>query len=149
MIWAAVAGAIVGGLLFSWLLGSEQRNWAGLLAIVVLGAFIFRRFRNRGQREARKFAKKASALKEVRLITLHQGQFTVVVEAPTAKTYLRLNAQLTAANERLYHGEPMTLVIKEGVPEEEIRKLLSSPGVQFLRDETKKPARLKAAGKRS
>jgi hypothetical protein len=42
----------------------------------------------------------------------------------------------------------MTLVIKEGVPEEEIRKLLSSPGVQFLRDEAKKPARL-AAGKRS
>jgi len=149
MIWAAVAGAIVGGLLFSWILGSDRRNFLGLLLIMVLGAFIFRRFRNRGQREARKFVKKAAALKEVRLITLHQGQFTVVVESPTAKSYLRLNAQLTAANERLYHGEPMTLIIKEGVSEEEIRKLLSSPGVQFLRDEAKKPARLKAAGKSS
>jgi len=135
MIWAAIGGAIVGGLFFSWLLGSSERNWLGLLAVAGIGALVFRRFRNRGHREARRFVKKASALKEVRLITLHQGQFLVVVESPTAKTYLRLNAQLAAANERLYHGDPMTLVIREGLPDDEIKKLLASPGVQFLRDE--------------
>jgi predicted Ser/Thr protein kinase len=144
MIWAAVGGAIIGGLLFSWILGSEQRNWLGLLGILVLGALVFRRFRNRGHREARKFVKKTSVLKEVRLIILHQGQFVVVVESPTAKTYLRLNAQLTAANARLYHGEPMTLVIREGLGEEEVRKLLATPGVQYLRDDSKTKIRRKA-----
>ena len=80
------------------------------------------------------------------MITLHQGEFTVVVENPTAKTYLKLNALLTSSNERLYHGDPMTLVVREGVGEEELRKLLSSPGVRFLREDKKRPARLKAAG---
>ncbi|HEV8375030.1 MAG TPA: protein kinase [Candidatus Polarisedimenticolia bacterium] len=146
ILWAAIAGAVVGGLFFAWLLGSEQRNWGGLLLVAILGAFIFRRFRNRGQREARRFVKRTSALREVRLITLHKGEFTVVVENPTAKTYLKLNALLTSANERLYHGDPMTLVVKEGLAEEELRKVLSSPGVRFLREDKRRPARLKSAG---
>jgi hypothetical protein len=144
IIWAALAGTVVGGLLFAWLLGSVQRDWAGLLTILVIGAFLFRRFRNRPQREAKKFVKKVSMQKEVRLITLQHGQFTVVVESPTAKTYLRLNALLTSANEKLFHGDPMTLVIREGLPQEEIRKILSTPGVQFLRDEPKAKLKGKA-----
>jgi predicted Ser/Thr protein kinase len=146
MLWAAIAGAVVGGIFFSWLLGSEQRNLGGFLLLAIGAAFVFRRFRNRGQREARRFVKRTSALREVRLITLHKGEFTVVVESPTAKTYLKLNALLTAANERLYHGDPMTLVVREAVGEEELRKILSSPGVRFLREDKKGPARLKAAG---
>jgi len=149
MIWAAVAGAVAGGLFFSWLLGGGRRDWGSLLLVALGAAFIFRRFRNRGQREARKLVKRISAMKEVRLITLHKGQFTVVVEKPTAKTYLRLNALLNASNERLYHGDPMTLVVKEGMEEEEVRKMLSSPGVQFLREDAKRSVRLKAAGTRS
>jgi predicted Ser/Thr protein kinase len=146
ILWAAIAGTIVGGIFFSWLLGSGDRNIAGLLVLGVGAAFVFRRFRNRGQREARRFVKKTAALREVRLITLHKGEFTVVVENPTAKTYLKLNALLTSANERLYHGDPMTLVVRDAVAEEELRKMLSSPGVRFLREDKKRPARLKAAG---
>jgi hypothetical protein len=135
MVWAAIGGAVFGGLLFSWLFGSTRRDWFGLLMVLGIGAFIFRRFRNRGQREARRFVKKASTMKEVRLITLQQGQFLVAVESPTARTYLKLNALLASINEKLFHGEPMSLVIREGLPEDEIKKLLSSPGVRFLREE--------------
>jgi len=147
MIWAAVAGAVVGGLFFSWLLGNGPgENWGGLIFVGLAGLFIFRRFRNRGQREARRFVKKASAFREVRLITLHKGEFTVAVEKPTAKTYLKLNALLTAANERLYHGDPMTLVIREELAEVDLRKLLASPGVRFLREDPRRPGKMKAAG---
>ena len=135
MVWAAIGGAVFGGLLFSWLFGSTRRDWFGLLMVLGIGALVFRRFRNRGQREARRFVKKASTMKEVRLITLQQGQFLVAVESPTARTYLKLNALLASINEKLFHGEPMSLVIREGLPEDEIKKLLSTPGVRFLREE--------------
>jgi hypothetical protein len=114
ILWAAIAGAVAGGVFFSWLLGSERRDWGGIILLGIGVLFVFRRFRNRGQREARRFVKKSSVLREVRMITLHQGEFTVVVENPTAKTYLKLNALLTSSNERLYHGDPMTLVVREG-----------------------------------
>jgi predicted Ser/Thr protein kinase len=134
MIWAAIGGAIVGGILIALISGGDA-NWGGLLLVAVVGLFLWRRFRNRGQRMATKFVKKASFIKEVRMINLHKGQFTIVADHPTAKTYLKLNALLTAANERLYHGDPMTLVVREDLPEEEIRKVLASPGVRFVREE--------------
>ena len=140
MIWAAVAGAIVGALMVATVMGGAEGNWFPVFMVGAVGFWIYRRFRNRGQREMRRFVKKASVLKEVRLVTFHQNQFTVVTEQPTARTYLKLNAFLTAANERLFQGEPMTLVVREEVGNEEVRRLLSSPGVQFLRDDNRKGA---------
>jgi predicted Ser/Thr protein kinase len=134
-VWGAAAGAAFTALLLLFFLGGERGpNFAGLLSVLVFGALIFRRFRNRGQREVSRFVKKAAALKEVRLIAFHKGEFTVVADHPTAKSYLKLNALLTAANERLFRGEPMTMVVRENLEEPEIRKLLASPGVRFVRD---------------
>jgi tRNA A-37 threonylcarbamoyl transferase component Bud32 len=141
VVWAAIGGALFGGLVFAILLGSGGDRFMGFLFVLFLAALIFRRFRNRGQREVRRFVKKSSALKEVRLISFHQGEFTVVADGPTAKTYLKLNALLTTANERLFRGEPMTMVIREGLGAEETAKLLSSPGVRYLRDDTKRSRR--------
>ena len=141
LIWAAVIGAVLGALLISMLAG-DNGTIQSLAVVLLIGAFLFRRFRNRGQREMRRFVRRISAVKEVRLVTFHKGQFTVITEHPTAKTYLKLNALLTAANERLYHGDPMTLVVREGVDPEEFRRLLASPGVQFVREEQRKPPRV-------
>ena len=140
LIWAAVIGAVLGALLISMLAG-DNGTIQSLAVVLLIGAFLFRRFRNRGQREMRRFVRRISAVKEVRLVTFHKGQFTVITEHPTAKTYLKLNALLTAANERLYHGDPMTLVVREGLEEAEIRNLLATPGVQFVREERVKTAR--------
>jgi hypothetical protein len=144
VIWAAIGGAVVGGFAIALISGGDA-NWGGLLMVAIGGLFLWRRFRNRGQRMASKFVKKASFIKEVRMVTLHKGQFTIVADHPTAKTYLKLNALLTAANEKLYHGDPMTLVVREDLPEEELRKLLASPGVRFVREESRLQ---KAAGRK-
>ncbi|HEV8335842.1 MAG TPA: serine/threonine-protein kinase [Candidatus Polarisedimenticolia bacterium] len=146
LLWATIVGAVLGALLISLVTGSERGNVGPLIVVLLVGVFLFRRFRNRGQREMRRFVKKASALKEVQTILFHRGQFTVAAENPTARTYLKLNALLTAANERLYHGEPMTLVVREGLDEAESRSLLSMPGVQFVREGRRKAARLSSAG---
>ncbi|HET6372926.1 MAG TPA: protein kinase [Candidatus Polarisedimenticolia bacterium] len=142
VIWAAIMGAIFGAILVAFLLQVE--GVGGLfpvLFVIFLGSLMFRRFRNRGQREMRRFVKKASGMKEIRLVSYHDGRFTVVADHPTSRTYLRLNALLTACNERLFRGDPMTLVIREDIDEAELRTVLSSPGVQYLRDDTKKTGR--------
>ena len=136
LIWVGVAGAAFGGLLIALLLGSDVDNvFPPLLILLAVGAVMFRRFRNRGQREVRRFVKKASGLKEVRLVTFAKGEFTVVADRPTPRTYLKLNALLSSANERLYRGEPMTLVVREDLAADEVRRLLSSPGVRYVRQD--------------
>ena len=141
LIWAAILGAGLGAVLISMLRGANG-ELGPALSLLLIAAFIFRRFRNRGQREMRKFVKRARALKEVRLIAFHKGQFTIVADGSSAKTYIKLNGLLTASNERLFHGEPMTLVVREDVEDEEAKRILSSPGVQFVRDDWKRSTRL-------
>jgi hypothetical protein len=134
LLWGAVLGSIFlsAAVLLVW--SDSGISLPGLLVTGGIGLFLFRRFRNRGQREIRRFVKKASSMREVRLVAFSKGQFTVVAENPTARTYVKLNALLATANERLFSGDPMTLVVRENLPPEETVKILSSPGVHFVRD---------------
>ena len=134
MVWAGVsAGALVLALVIA--TASGRVDFGGVLFTLVIGALVFRRFRNRGVREMRRFVKKASALKEVRLISFSANQFTVVADSPTAKTYVRLNALLDGANKGLFHGDPMTMAVRENLSVEDLRSILSRPGVQYVRDD--------------
>jgi len=133
--WLALAVPALALFAALWLASSRGASFSGLLMIAGLGALLFRRFRNRGQREIRRFVKKASAMREVKLVSFSNGRFTVVTSGPSARTYVRLNAQLSSANERLFHGEPMTMVVLESVEQEELRRMLSSPGIQFVRED--------------
>jgi serine/threonine protein kinase len=148
LIWAAVVGAVLGALLISLLTSTSNSSIVSLFLVLLVGAVLYRRFRNRGQREVQRFVRRASAVKEVRLVTFHNGQFTVITQASTAKTYVKLNALLAAGNERLYHGDPMTLLVRDDLPDEEVRRLLATPGVRYVREDKRKPPRLAAPGGR-
>ena len=58
----------------------------------------------------------------------------MVVDRPTAKTYLKLNSILAQTNSGLFHGEPFTMSVRENVSQEERVTLLSSPGLQYAAD---------------
>ena len=140
--WPFTAGILTGAALVFLIMGGRGGSLWPVLGVALASAALYRSLRNRGQRSIRKFSQKAASLREVRLIAHNKGQFTVVVDAPTAKTYLKLNALLTAANERLFHGEPMTMVVRDDAGEGEIKKLLTSPGVMYLRDDAaRRPSR--------
>jgi len=138
MVYVGIGGVVVGAALV-WMLGggggARSRDPFTLLLPIGVGLMIFRRVRNRGQIEVRKFVKKASTIREVRLVTFHKGEFNVVADKPTTRTYVKLNALLTAANARLYRGEPMTMIVRDGADETATRTLLQSPGVQFVRED--------------
>ncbi len=142
MLWLGLGGTAF-ALIVLWLALAGEGAGAvfSLLPVIALGAVMFRRFRNRGVREMRRFVKKASRLREVRVIAFHKGEFTVVADAPTARTYVRLNALLASSNGRLFRGEPMTMVIREDLDEAATRSLLSSPGVQHVREEPRRRRR--------
>jgi hypothetical protein len=113
----------------------------GLIFPAVAALLVWRRFRNRRLRLARRFVAKLGKMPEVRLVALDGMRFTVVAGRAQAKTYVRANALLDSVNSSMFFGDPFTLVIREDASPEEERALLSGPGVLYVReDETTHPA---------
>jgi predicted Ser/Thr protein kinase len=107
----------------------------GLLFPAIAGLLVWRRFRNRRLRLARRFVARVRKLPEVRLVALDGMRFTLVADRAQAKTYVRANALLDAVNSSMFFGDPFTLVIREDVSPEEERALLASPGVLHVRED--------------
>jgi len=146
LIWGSIIGSIFLSVVVLSIIRGSGISVPGVIMTLLVGLWIYRRFRNRRQREMRRFVKKASGMREVRLVSFTRGQFTVVAENPTARTYVKLNALLESANTRLYTGEPMSLVVRENLPQEETTRILSSPGVQFVRDDAGRRPAVQRAG---
>ena len=88
----------------------------GLIFPGIAGLLIWRRFRHRRLRLARRFVAKVRKMPEVRLVALDGMRFTVVADRAQAKTYVRANALLDSVNSSMFFGDPFTLVIREGRP---------------------------------
>jgi predicted Ser/Thr protein kinase len=107
----------------------------GLLFPAVAGLLIWRRFRNRRLRLARRFVAKVRKLPEVRLVALDGMRFTVVADRAQAKTYVRANALLDSVNASMFFGDPFTLAVRDEVSPAEEKALLSGPGVLHVRED--------------
>jgi serine/threonine protein kinase len=109
-------------------------EFAGVMPFLILALIVFAHVRGRRGKLVRRFAKKASKLKEVRMVRFEGNEFTIVVVAPKARTYVKLNAHLESTNSGLYSGSPFTMSVRENVSEEELHAMVMTSGVQFLRD---------------
>ncbi len=114
----------------------------GLTFPAIAGLLIWRRFRHRRLRLARRFVAKVHKMPEVRVVALDGMRFTLVADRAQAKTYVRANALLDSVNSSMFFGDPFTLVIRDEVSPEEERALLSSPGVLYVREEQALPVPL-------
>jgi hypothetical protein len=106
----------------------------GLVLSVIPALLLWRRFRNRRIRLARRFVAKVKKIAEVRLVALEAMRFTVVADAAQARTYVRANAALDAVNSSMFFGEPFTLVVRDDVTPEEEKALLAAPGILYVRE---------------
>ncbi len=106
----------------------------GLIPVAILSGLLYAHMRRRPKELIRRFSRKASKLKEVRLVAFRDGGFLVFVDRPTAKTYVKLNALLEAANNGLYQGMPMTMSVREDVSDAEVRQAVTQSGIRYLRD---------------
>jgi len=132
-LWIGIAGFVLGAIVVASIF-SHRIDFGPFIGLFILGLIFWRRFRTRRERAAAGFARNASKLREVRLVTCLDTELVVVVDNPTAKTYVKLNAFLTRANGRLLQGQPFKLTVRESLSEEERRSLLTSTGLQYARD---------------
>jgi len=130
-IWVGIAGFALGALLVGVILRGGRFNFGPFFFFLFVGALTYRWFRNRRANAVGKFARRAGKLPEVRLVTSVENRITVVVDRPTAKTYVKLNSLLASANSGLLHGQPFTLAVRENVSADERVTLLSSPGLHY------------------
>jgi serine/threonine-protein kinase len=114
---------------------TQQEVGPGLVMATIGGLLVWRRFRNRRIRLARRFAAKAAKIPEVRLVTLDGMRLTLLADNAKARTYVRANALLDSINASMFFGDPFTLVIRDGATAEEERALLSGSGVMYVRDD--------------
>jgi predicted Ser/Thr protein kinase len=114
----------------------------GLLFPAIVGLLIWRRFRHRRLRLARRLVAKVSKMPEVRAVVLDGMRFTVVADRAQAKTYVRANALLDSVNSSMFFGDPFTLVVRDEVSPEEEKALLSTSGVLYVREQAPVPVPL-------
>jgi hypothetical protein len=136
---AVIALAVLVSILFR---STAESVVPGLIFPAIAGLLIWRRFRHRRLRLARRLVAKLRKVPEVRLVALDGMRFTVVADRAQAKTYVRANALLDSVNSSMFFGDPFTLVIRDEVSPEEERALLSAPGVLYVREEQVLPAPL-------
>jgi hypothetical protein len=133
---AVIALAVLVSILFR---STAEGVIPGLLFPAIAGLLIWRRFRHRRPRLARRLVAKLRKIPEVRLVALDAMRFTVVADRAQAKTFVRANAALDSVNASMFFGDPFTLQIRDQVTPEEEKALLSSPGVLYVREEQPVP----------
>ncbi|HMB70603.1 MAG TPA: serine/threonine-protein kinase [bacterium] len=134
--WLLPAGALAAAVMVIVLIsGSGEGKIPLTFFFAFVGLMVYRRIRNRRPRLLKRFAKKASKMSEVRVVSWHETQVTVVVEKPLAKTYVHLNSLMDGLNGKLFFGDRFTLSVRENVPADEVRALLQSSGVVYVSDD--------------
>ena len=113
----------------------------GITSLAVLAFIVARHLRNRSQRVEESLVARLAKIPEVRLVTGHQRQFTVVVERPVAQLYSRINRHVAACNRKLYFGQPMSISILNDLTPAKAQELLSGPGVRYVRQDLINQAR--------
>lgn len=133
-----VGGVALAAAVLIALIAVRGTDWiSGLIFPAIVGLFIWRRYRNRRTRLARKFVKKATKVPEVRIVSLNGMQLTVLADSAQARTYVRLNALIDGINRSMFFGDPFTLIIREAASPEDEKALLSAPGLLFVREDDK------------
>jgi serine/threonine protein kinase len=125
----------LGGVLAALYFSLAKIGLGGLVALVLVSLFIYRRIRNSSDLVQEMFLQSVVKIPEVRLVAFQAERVSVVVDRPTAQLYERLNAHLRSCNRKLYFGPPMTLSILHELSDEQTRAMLTGPGVHYVRED--------------
>jgi hypothetical protein len=131
----AAAVALAAGVLVTLIVLRGAGGFSDLVFPAIVALLLWRRYRNRRMRLARKFVKNAARIPGVRIVSLEGMRLTVVADQAQARTYVRLNAALDRINRSMFFGDPFTMVIRDASSAEGERDLLSAPGVLYVKED--------------
>jgi hypothetical protein len=106
-----------------------------LLLFVVVGLLLVRFVKNHPRRALELFVRKVAKIPEVSVIVCQDRRLIVVVDRAGGQLYGRISSQLNECNHKLFYGQPLSMVIQHDLAPEALRQLLTSPGVQYVRDD--------------
>jgi serine/threonine protein kinase len=135
--WLAGAMLVVASVIY--LLSAKAGALPQLVPLAVAALLIYRKMRDQPRRMAQLFARKVAQIPEVRLIVCGEGKIIVGVDRAVGQLYGRINDQLNQCNQKLFFGQPMSVVIRDDLSPEETRQLLAGAGVQYVRDDAIQP----------
>jgi serine/threonine protein kinase len=101
--------------------------------LLVVVAAVYRHFRTLPLRLEERFVRRVAKIPEVRLVSIHGVLATVVVDRPVAQLYGRINGHVQTHNRKLYWGQPMTVSILHDLSSEQFDRVLTAPGVRYVR----------------
>jgi len=133
LTWVGIASAALAVVLYIFManVGVGTLLFFGLVALLLM-----RHVRNRPQHMIERFVRRVAKLPEVRLIAAQDRKIVVVVDRAPGQLYGRINSELNACNRKLFFGDFLTAVIRHDLGSGETSLLLTSPGVQYVRDDT-------------
>jgi predicted Ser/Thr protein kinase len=134
LAWVA-GGTIVLLILVLLFFSNKSLGFGPIVGLLVVGLLIYRHYRHRPQRMVKRFAARIGKFPEVKLITCQQKNILVVVDRMQAKIYVRVNSMLESMNKKLFFGDPMTVSVRDDVPQDELRRILQQPGILYVRDD--------------
>jgi predicted Ser/Thr protein kinase len=130
--WLVVGGV---GLIAAAVLMAARVRWGELVGPAVIIFFLYRFVRERRRRLMARFARKVSALPEVKAVAIRNDQIVVVLDRAPAKTYIRVSSLIGAANSKLFYGKPITGTIRDDMTDEELLAIIKQPGALYVRDD--------------
>jgi hypothetical protein len=134
LAWIA-GGTIVLLVLVFLFFAKKSLEFGPIVGFLVVCLLIYRHYRHRPQRMVKRFAARIGKFPEVKLITCQQKDILVVVDRMQAKIYVRVNSLLESMNKKLFFGDPMTVSVRDDVPQDEMRRILQQPGILYVRDD--------------
>jgi hypothetical protein len=109
---------------------------AGQLVLLIGGGLLIARFvRNHPRRVLEQFVQKVAKIPEVSVIVCQDRRLIVVVDRAAGQLYRRMSKQLNDCNRKLFFGQPLSMVVQHDLVPDALRQLLTSPGVQYVRDD--------------
>lgn len=115
-------------------LTDEEGGIGPIIPFLIIGFFVYRRFRTQRNRVIRKFANRVRKDPAVRLVSCDGTRLIVALDAPAARTFVKLNAHFESANGGLYSGAPLELDLRENLGDDALRELLTRPGLLYVRE---------------
>jgi hypothetical protein len=131
--YAWLAGGVL-ALAFAFYLLTARVGVGSLIPLGIIGLFGYRHIRHQPRRVIEGFVRKVARLPEVRFIACQDRRITVGIDRDAGQLYGRINQQLSACNRKLFFGEPLSVVIRSDLTEEETRQWLAAPGVHHVRE---------------
>jgi len=130
--WLAVGILAVAGAIYPLVANVGMGPFIPLAIICLL---VYRRIRNQPRRMLDLFVRKVARIPEVRFVVCVDRKITVGVDRVVGQLYGRINNQLNYCNRKLFFGEPFSVMIRHELSADELRQLLESAGVQYVRDD--------------